>query len=136
MSLAEDLLQMLPVFTPAERQEIEKLLRTSAPLWVPQVGPQSKALESKADVLLYGGAAGGGKTDLLIGAALTQHTNAVLFRREFKQLQGVIDRTVGVLKTRDGLNTQSGVWRIPQKPGVRCKQLEFGSCQHAGDEIS
>ena len=43
--------------------------------WTPEPSnrPQVEAYNSKADLLLYGGAAGGGKTDLLIGLALTQH---------------------------------------------------------------
>lgn len=40
-------------------------------LWAPQPGPQLQAFTSKADQLLYGGAAGGGKSDLAIGLALT-----------------------------------------------------------------
>jgi hypothetical protein len=37
--------------------------------WAPEPTnqPQFDAYHSKADLLLYGGAAGGGKTDLLIG---------------------------------------------------------------------
>ena len=37
--------------------------------WVPEPTnqPQSDAYHSKADLLLYGGAAGGGKSDLLLG---------------------------------------------------------------------
>ena len=41
--------------------------------WLPDPcnAPQVQAYTSPADLLLYGGAAGGGKTDLLIGLALT-----------------------------------------------------------------
>jgi hypothetical protein len=41
---------------------------------VPNVGPQTEAYFCEADELFYGGQAGGGKTDLLIGLALTAHS--------------------------------------------------------------
>ncbi len=41
--------------------------------WVPNPGPQSEAFYCKADVLLYGGQAAGGKTDLLGGLALIRN---------------------------------------------------------------
>ena len=50
MSLAEELLALLPHFTAEERDEINRLLTVHAPLWVPQLGPQTQALNSPADV--------------------------------------------------------------------------------------
>jgi hypothetical protein len=46
--------------------------------WAPEPTnqPQFDAYHSKADLLLYGGAAGGGKSDLLLGLALTAHALA------------------------------------------------------------
>jgi hypothetical protein len=40
-------------------------------IWRAQVGRQMEALLSDADIIGYGGAAGGGKTDLIAGLALT-----------------------------------------------------------------
>lgn len=52
--------------------------------------PQENALRSKADVVIYGGAAGGGKSYSLLLAALRgygdKHYRAALFRRTFPQL--------------------------------------------------
>lgn len=42
--------------------------------------------------MFFGGAAGGGKTDLLLGCA-RQHWRAILFRRIFKSLTAIIDRS-------------------------------------------
>ncbi len=92
------------------------------------VTPQRLAYESLADELLYGGAAGGGKTDLLIGLALTHHQRSIIFRREFKQLTAIEDRVAEVLGNRNGYNSQKMVWRLPGR------QLEFGAVQHIGDE--
>lgn len=90
-----------------------------------------KAEQSKADIVFYGGAAGGGKTDLAIGKALTQHRTSIIFRRESMQLVGIIQRLTEILGARDGYNSQTNVWEVP---GLG-RRIEFGSCQHLGDEI-
>jgi len=79
----------------------------------------------------YGGAAGGGKTDLAIGKALTQHRKVAMFRREGTELGGIVDRLTEVLGSRDGYtNGREHVWRVP---GGKV-QIEFGSVPHPGDE--
>ena len=98
---------------------------------MPLKGPQTAAFESPADFLFYGGAAGGGKTDLAIGLALTRHRRSVIFRREYKQLHAITDRTAEVLGTRKGFNSQANIWNVADG-----RRLEFGACQHAGDEIA
>jgi hypothetical protein len=52
--------------------------------------PQRRAYDSPADILGYGGAAGGGKSDLLLGLAITRHERSLLLRREAKQGRGII----------------------------------------------
>ena len=70
--------------TPDEREELAMLVAADvdAAPWRPLPGPQTLAYESTADVIGFGGAAGGGKTDLAVGMALTQHHRAQMFRRE------------------------------------------------------
>jgi hypothetical protein len=51
------------------------------------------ALESKAKIVGYGGAAGGGKTDLMLGVAHLLHHTSIIFRREFTQLSDLIVRS-------------------------------------------
>ena len=77
----------------------------------------------------FGGAAGGGKSDLGIGVALTRHTRSAIFRRESKELTAIEDRIEELMGNKDGWNGQKGIWRFA--PG---KQVEFGSCKDAGDE--
>lgn len=60
--------------------------------WRPQDGPQSDAYYHEADELLYGGAVGGGKSDLLVGLATTQHQRSLIFRAQSKDLDGFWDR--------------------------------------------
>lgn len=125
---ADELVALLKHLTPEERAEVDALLTQGLPLWMPQVGPQSRALESPADILFYGGQAGGGKTDLLLGAALTTQQHSILFRRQSVQLTGIEERMTAILKTRDGYNSQTGVWRLPEG-----RVLELGSVKEPGD---
>ena len=93
--------------------------------------PQQVAYDSKADVVGYGGAAGGGKTDLGIGMALTKHKVCQIFRREGTELNGVIDRMAEVLGHRAGLAGRPPVWRQPTRT---TQVIEFGSVPNLGDE--
>ena len=97
--------------------------------WKPLPGPQTLALGSKADILFYGGAAGGGKTDLLIGAAHTKHKRSIIFRREYPQLKAIIDRTIDLLSDLGKFNKSKMVWALEDG-----RMIEFGAVQHIGDE--
>jgi hypothetical protein len=89
------------------------------------------AYHSAADILGYGGAAGGGKSDLLIGLACTKHLRSLVLRREAVQLRALIDRSREVFaNTGAKFNENTGVWR--GLPGGR--QLEFGGVANPGDE--
>jgi hypothetical protein len=125
---AAEVAELLPYMTPAERVLLDSLLSSDTAIWRPQPGPQSDAYDSDADVLGYGGAAGGGKTDLLCGLALTRHERTMILRREATQLTGVIDRLSELVGNRTGFNGQDKIWRLGQR------QIEFGSTPHAGDE--
>lgn len=108
---------------------MDSLIVTSdLPVWVPLPGPQRMALESPADILFYGGAAGGGKSDLLIGAAMTQHDRSIIFRREGTQLKGLLDRMTEIIGSRDGYNGNDKAWAYDGR------QIEFGACPYLGDE--
>lgn len=75
-----------------EKAEADKLISSELEKpFLPNPGPQTQALESKADILLFGGSAGGGKTALEIGAYFTGHHTGVVFRREGTQLDGLIE---------------------------------------------
>ncbi len=131
--------ELLPSLSASQRSTLERRLRAATGPWLPLIDPenpetptpQAQALASPADELFYGGAAGGGKTDLLIGAALTRHKRAIIFRREFKQVKALEDRVQEILGTRAGYSGQAHRWRL-SGGGI----LEFGACQHPGDEIA
>lgn len=114
-----DLIELNKIMAELERRE---------KTWKPLPGPQTLAFESEADIVGYGGAAGGGKTDLACGKALRKHKNIMILRREATQLTGVIDRLTQLLGSKDGYNGQQKIWRTGDR------QIEFGSIPHLGDE--
>lgn len=112
---------------------INGLLEDSAlkDVWVPLPGPQTEAFYSEADILGYGGAAGGGKTDLACGKSLTRHKNVAILRREATQLGGIYERFTDLVGSRDGFNGSLKEWRIPVGS---CPHIVFGSTPNPGDE--
>ena len=113
---------------PKQLYDLQESLK-DAPLVGPQVGPQMAAFNSKADVLGYGGGAGGGKSALLAMVAVLNHTKAVIFRRDGKETGTLMEEAVKFAGTDDGLNRQSGVFRLPDG-GI----IEFGGLGNPGDE--
>ncbi len=120
----------------AELQRLKLSLRQEQlrrrDLWRPNTGPQKWAYESRADIIGFGGAAGGGKTDLLLGFACTRHRRSLLLRRELKQGRGLVDRSRELLAGLGRFSETTGIWR--DLPGGR--QIELGGCKDPGDEQS
>lgn len=117
----------LAYLTPAERAEWDSLTRP--PLWSPLSGPQSLAYHHPADVLGYGGAAGGGKSHLLLGLSAMAHRRSIIFRREATQGRGLIDDAREIFGTLGRFNENTGVWR--DLPGGR--QIEFAGVKDQQD---
>lgn len=100
--------------------------------WVPSPGPQMDAYFSEADVLLYGGQAGGGKSALLVGLALTQHEYSLIMRRQYSDNSALIEDLLRQYGTRDGF---SGA--IPARlRTIDGRLIEFGGAKDPGDEES
>lgn len=128
MSLIEAELSKLPAH---EQRLISEILKKElSRKWLPLPGPQTAALKSEADILLFGGSGGGGKTETLLGLALTEHHRSLIVRRQYTDLSFITERAVEINKTRTGFNASS-------PPTLRTSDdrlIEFGAAQHAGDE--
>ncbi len=137
----------LPYFTESSRikpsgylrrsQTVETKKQPEFTVWRPnpdkdgQRNPQRLALETEADELYYGGAAGGGKTDLLLGCALTQHRQAVIFRRIYPNLKAIIRRSVEIVGGEEQYRKSEKIWELGDG-----RFLEFGSVQYEDDKRS
>ncbi len=124
---------LLPYLTAQEREELNALLLADKALWRPLPGPQSLAYYSEAKIIGYGGAAGGGKTDLACGKTLTQHRKAMILRRVGTELTGINDRLEELLGSKDGYNGKENIWRLKRRDG-QALQIELGAVPNAGDE--
>jgi hypothetical protein len=98
--------------------------------WVPNPGPQTDAYFSEADVLLFGGEPGGGKSQLGLGLAFNQHKRSLILRRQYTDLSGLIDDAIKINGKRDGFNGQPPP-RLTIAPG---QFIDFGACARVGDE--
>lgn len=116
--------------------DLEASSTAAAPLWRPnpdhpdgRPNPQRLAYESDADVLGYGGAAGGGKTALLLGLAATRHKRSAIFRRVFPNLRGVIEESRALLeeggRKLGSYNEMFHRWSLADG-----RTIEFEACQH------
>lgn len=124
--------QRLKYPEPKRRRRPTSML--DAPVWTPQSGPQTAAYESMADILGYGGAAGGGKSDLALGLAGTAHRRSIIFRRVFPSVRGMIERSREIFNAdslthgKDSFNESLHVWRLGDG-----RMIEFGAVQYPVD---
>jgi hypothetical protein len=124
------IVQQLRSRDPTERQAILSLVQraTAHCAWSPNPGPQARAYTCAADELFYGGQAGGGKTDLGLGLALTAHRRSLVLRRINKDAVKLAERVAQILGHRDGYNGQLQRWKLGD--GL----IEFAGCEHADDK--
>lgn len=113
-----------------ERNQLvaDALEATSAQAFVPNPGPQTEAYFCDADELFYGGQAGGGKSALMVGLALTEHRKSLLLRRTNKEASKFAEEIEEFLGSRDGYNGQHSQWKLPGK------SIDIGGCQYEDDK--
>jgi hypothetical protein len=122
--------------TPAERAELDQLLDATAEMiWEPLPGPQMMAHDSLADITGYGGAAGGGKTDLAIGLTF-QHRRVGIFRQTGTELSAIVDRYEELFGSRDGYSGsgKDNNWRFTSPITGHEVKVEFGAFPNTLDE--
>lgn len=129
----DEVLERLKSLTPEELKAVEHdvMAATKDMLWVPNPGPQTDAYYCDADELFYGGQAGGGKSALINGLAVTSHERSLILRRIREDAKKLAEsELIGKLFDggRDGWNGSDLVWR-------NGKQLiQYGGCEREEDK--
>lgn len=106
-------------------------------IWTPQPR-QIEFMQRPEYEAMYGGAAGGGKSDALLIEALRQvhipHYRALILRKTVPQLRELIDRSYALYKPafpKARYNSTSHEWKFPS--GAK---IIFGSMQHTQDRTN
>lgn len=131
-SALSEILAKLEGMSDEDFSKVEEKVReqTQDEVWIPNAGPQKMAFDSEADIVLYGGQGGGGKTDLEIGLAFLKHKRALIMRRHYTDLTGIVERAVEINGTRKGYNGSIP----PTLRTVTGNLIEFGAAANPGDE--
>jgi len=131
-AVIDELLASYRSMTPEARAELDSLIdaRSQGKMWVPSPGPQFEAVHCKADVLLYGGSGGSGKTDLILGLAFEHHKRSLIVRKHYVDLTAITDRAKEINGTDKGYNGSLP----PRLTTVNGRVIDFGGLAKPGDE--
>jgi hypothetical protein len=97
--------------------------------WVPQPR-QYVALTCPADELLFGGAAGGGKSDFLLGDALTRAEEygrgfrGILFRRSYPELEEILIRSHELFSSLGTFKSAEKTWTFRGGGTLKLRYIE------------
>ena len=102
-------------------------------VWQPHAGFQTRALQCSAFEALIGGAAGPGKTDVLLYGGLRDiknpNTRQLFLRESYPELREVMDRTLGTFRRIGGEWIASEKrWKFPVDGNGQAGTYEFGYC--------
>lgn len=100
--------------------------------WSPQPGPQTEAIACDwAPELFYGGAAGGGKSDFLLGDFLQdvptygQQWQGIMFRRTYNELEDLLRRSREIYPPSGAVwHEQAKTWSWPNGAALRMRYIE------------
>lgn len=138
MSTLDELLTRVGNLPPREQLAVlkEAELQTQAAKFVPNPGSQTSAYLSPADILLFGGRAGGGKTLLELGWGVNEAQNGIIFRRERTQTDGLEKEGKKLIGGDARFNGQDLEWNWPDGRSLKLAGMQMADdwISHAGRE--
>ena len=138
MSLLDEVKQKLNGLDPDATARLVEILKPARAKmrFIPLEGPQTQAYNSKADVLLYGGQASGGKSFLLMGLAAQKHYRSIIFRREASQTDGLEEAGKAIIGTSASYNGTLKEWKWEDGRSLKLAGLQLPDdwMKHAGRE--
>jgi hypothetical protein len=93
--------------------------------WMPATAAQQAALDSEADILLFGGSAGSLKTETMLMDAVQEHENpnlrGIVFRSSFVEMTDLIDKTRRLYAPLGGVfvGSPKWTWSFPSGATIR-----------------
>lgn len=116
-SSLEEIIRALGALPQVEREfvEAEALKATEHLRWLPNPGPQTLAYYSEADEVLFGGQAGGGKSELGLGLAINCHQRSLILREFKDDARELGERLVQIVGSSAGWNGQYCVYKTPSR---------------------
>lgn len=137
-TILSGILEKLTEMPEEARKRLEKTVsdKTSDMTWFPNDGPQTDAYFSKADITLYGGQAGGGKSQLLLGVSAQRHYRSIIFRREGSQTDGLEAEGKKIIGDRASYNGVDMEWSWPDGKALKLAGMKEPDdwMKHAGRE--
>lgn len=92
--------------------------------WFPNSSPQLTAIECRAQLLLYGGASGGGKSNWLVADSAQEFDNprfrGILLRKSYTEMTNLMDEMERIYLPLGGRKSDGGkLWRFPSGAMMR-----------------
>src|ERR1700761_4419362 len=95
--------------------------------WMPATAAQKAALDSQADILFFGGAAGSLKTATMLMDAVQEYENpnlrAIIFRSSYAEMADILDKTNSMYPPLGGTYVGSPKYTWTFKSGAK---IRFG----------
>jgi hypothetical protein len=120
--------------TPEEFAELQELLQDQAAkqLFIP-TPKQLEVVNSPAQIIGYGGAAGGGKSYLITGLCVAHHKRSKIVRPQKNQTQKFVLELAKMLGGRDGYNSSTSSFAFTTPDKVE-RFVKFFGLDNPGDE--
>lgn len=113
------------------------------PTWYPVNDQQYTAIKSRAELMLYGGGSGGGKSDLLVADAGQEFQiptlRALIIRRSFTEMENIRDRSYVIYQPLGARwNGEFHTWTFPSGAKVRLGYMKADGnvTQYQGNPFS